>query len=663
MQAGKRLAPSRPISKASHKRQKPSLDADDSETNLVKEVHEWFTDPLNGGWLNPDVYITHNKTSGFHVRASCKLSSPTVAVCPLKLTLSYLNLDHTRDHVHHVESPLQKCLGKLPNHVLSYLVLIEQRSLERHSHWFPYIACLPSPAEMNTPVWFSEEDLKYLEGTNLVQATSEKHILWQNEWREALSTLKEAGISVLEISKYDIVSFKWAATIMSSRSFASMRVLPHIENNPILFPVVDFLNHCMEAKVDWDFSQQSAFSLNILDEIEAGAEIFNNYDPKRNGELLLGYGFCVPGSLVDAYAVKIRIPDEIRPLLQAEEWSPDELEDAEGQPHFLLARDYLYPRHGGNGQVGNIPPFLRGIPPFLTDITWLRLMHERNIKPRLELHPTRNGRILVAIIYRLLAAMKTLCDKVSGSYALPPPQNPRQVFAKMYSDGQLRVVESIHKELNAVLYKNTIMNGDTVGGPKIITVMEAFSQLEADFPMQYQGFIKGISKFCQLVAEDFDEVGNSDCEDEMWMYTLIFFFAIAFESKTTQKSKSTIDKWIQDLLTYYPLADLSSPPITEAANAVNHLQSRLEFSSNFDDWSKPWETVAALDSLGNHADPPISRLREKVIVWAVTVVQAEALRLPDHERLEVERYCMYMHCIGEEEKWMLEDVTAEEMQE
>lgn len=168
-----------------------------SDTDHPAEaLRSWFSH--NGGWLNPDVRIIFDDTgsNGFYLVAAKPLSSPTVARCPLRLTLSFLCLDHRQDVVAHVDSPLQKCLGKVPDFVLNYLFLMEQHCHGKYSKWHPYIACLPEPETMNTPIWFTDEDVKYLEGTNLLQATKARQQGLREQWAHAQSVMNEVGVTM-----------------------------------------------------------------------------------------------------------------------------------------------------------------------------------------------------------------------------------------------------------------------------------------------------------------------------------------------------------------------------------------------------------------------------------------------------------------------------------
>lgn len=163
-------------------------------SSLAENLLSWFSQ--NGGWLSPDVKIGYSDLHGFHVRAIRPLSSPSVASCPLKLTLSSLNLDPLEKDVIHVDSPLRQCKGKIPDHILTYLLLIEQRNKGIESPWYAYIACLPGLESMTTPLWFDEPDMLFLAGTSLAPAAQERKEEMVKQYEHALSVLEQHSITL-----------------------------------------------------------------------------------------------------------------------------------------------------------------------------------------------------------------------------------------------------------------------------------------------------------------------------------------------------------------------------------------------------------------------------------------------------------------------------------
>jgi hypothetical protein len=163
---------------------------------VAESLIAWFTQ--NGGQLSPDVQVVYSKSHGFHMRARGPLSSPVVATCPLKLTLSILNLDPDQKEVLVIESPLQQCRGKIPDHILTYLLLIEQRKKGQESPWHAYIACLPGPESMTTPLWFDDADMVFLAGTSLAPAAKERKTRLHEQWEHAVTVMKELDIAAAD---------------------------------------------------------------------------------------------------------------------------------------------------------------------------------------------------------------------------------------------------------------------------------------------------------------------------------------------------------------------------------------------------------------------------------------------------------------------------------
>jgi hypothetical protein len=49
---------------------------------------------------------------------------------------------------------------------------------------YPYVETLPRPNEMRTPCYYTDEELRLLEGTNLVGATRDRLQGWREEWEQ-----------------------------------------------------------------------------------------------------------------------------------------------------------------------------------------------------------------------------------------------------------------------------------------------------------------------------------------------------------------------------------------------------------------------------------------------------------------------------------------------
>ena len=144
--------------------------------------------------------------------------------------------------------------------------------------------------------------------------------------------------------------FLWAAITFGSRAFTSQVLsdtLPadqarpaghdhprHQELQklfsdgfPVLCPLLDVLNYKPGALVEWQ-PRFSYVGLQVLEQYESGQEICNNYGPRDNENLMLGYGFAISSNPFDHFSVGLRVPRG-SPLAQTRTWYTDKkkLED------------------------------------------------------------------------------------------------------------------------------------------------------------------------------------------------------------------------------------------------------------------------------------------------------------------------------------------------
>ncbi|KAJ4295347.1 hypothetical protein N0V90_007358 [Kalmusia sp. IMI 367209] len=535
----------------------------------VERLVHWFK--ADRGELNPDVEIVYSDSSGYHCRAARELSSSVVAKCPLSLTLSHLNLDHTQSIVPHVESPLAKCLGQVPNSVLTYLLLIEQRlSPDKHRlRWYPYIACLPEPDSMTTPLWFSDEDMQCLAGTNLAQETSVKLDQLTKKWNQAIEVMKRVGVDS-EIFSFEW--FLWAATIISSRAFISTHILPDEETFPILFPVVDILNHSPTANVEWDFHPLQDFTLKVLgyDGIRPGDELFNNYAPKQNDELLLGYGFCVEDNPVEQFAIKMRLPSPVEQAARSMKlFEPSNVPF--GMDTSFLKSDlkdepqYLRPKGHPFGRYMNQIPFFQGIPSSIVHTFFIKALMNLNMQPSDAYKGTSPApRLVLEVLLLLYEAI----DQRSRTLPLSLENqrtSPKQKHAGIYRDGQARIIHAIRTELKAAIDSFRWHEGmeHREPGPRIFSTTEALIHLITELPAHAAQFTNALSEQFGIHVSNFAQYGRDiaslEVEDrpaELYVWKLLLcLFAVVHSQNLDNGAQSMIRSWNTDLIAQHPLPD------------------------------------------------------------------------------------------------------------
>ncbi|GES60660.1 SET-domain-containing protein [Aspergillus terreus] len=192
---------------------------------------------------------------------------------------------------------------------------------------------------MTTPLWFGDEELVYLRGTNLLPNDTPREEsslglqegLYREQWNLAITELKNAAKPTNEFTWQ---LYLWAATIFSSRGFTSDLFTSQNENGPfpVLYPVLDIFNHRVGAKVNWHF-HNGDFDVCLEERVEQWQQVFNNYSQKGNEDLLMGFGFCIPDNPYDRVAVRLgQIQPEVHRELrnsipshwQSEAWEPTE---------------------------------------------------------------------------------------------------------------------------------------------------------------------------------------------------------------------------------------------------------------------------------------------------------------------------------------------------
>lgn len=185
-----------PTTTTSSNQERKEADPVPGKQQLAENLVQWFIQ--NGGQLSTDVRVAYSQSRGYHLQAERPLSSPVVVTCPLKLTLSCLNLDSQQREVLHIDSPLLLCRGKIPQHILTCLVLIEQEKKGKASPWHAYIRCLPGPDSLTTPLWFDDQDMAFLSGTSLAPAAKERKSDYRQHWDHALSVMREASLALAD---------------------------------------------------------------------------------------------------------------------------------------------------------------------------------------------------------------------------------------------------------------------------------------------------------------------------------------------------------------------------------------------------------------------------------------------------------------------------------
>lgn len=277
--------------------------SDDAHEDFVS----WFRS--NGGYLHKHVELTSNPSEGNYLGVKegyDLLPGSTVVSCPHDLTLSWPAV--RKYHFPNVHSNL------LP-HVATRLYLMKQYLLKSQSPWWPYIRSLPQPDDSDafrTPMYYNQEDLVWIQGTNLEHARNVRQDAWHKEYSDAFHRIfgdrskdeesefwtwwvtfgvPDPVVVLIYISRE---LYLWACTVISSRSYPGPAVFNKDEHSfpthdsqdgrsPVLIPGLDVLNHSPSSRVAWLWDA-SICTIQNDEMILGGSQILNNYGPKSNAE-------------------------------------------------------------------------------------------------------------------------------------------------------------------------------------------------------------------------------------------------------------------------------------------------------------------------------------------------------------------------------------------
>ncbi|KAG9219960.1 hypothetical protein CCMSSC00406_0006873 [Pleurotus cornucopiae] len=178
---------------------------------------------------------------------------------------------------------------------------------------------MPDQIKLRTSLHFNPQELDALKGSNLYAATLDRLSDMQADWTTCHAAVMAADASLAGNFTFDL--YLTASTYLASRAFPSSILSPNPtlaaspSSYPVLLPGIDTLNHARGQPVTWLVSypdqietasvRDPSVSLVLHASTEAGEELFNNYGPKPNSELILAYGFTLPDNLDDTIVLRI----------------------------------------------------------------------------------------------------------------------------------------------------------------------------------------------------------------------------------------------------------------------------------------------------------------------------------------------------------------------
>ncbi|QRV94838.1 hypothetical protein RhiJN_22856 [Ceratobasidium sp. AG-Ba] len=285
-----------------------------AESRVVEEFRKWAAD--NQIYIHPALAFVPTP-SGHSVCAKSEILPDTkVLSCPFNVAITAPLCKFA------IESLFPGIASTLAGWnerqiVCTYIIFhlvwskIESGSLPPVLKHLPYVSTLPPPSKLLTPLYFSQSEFDLLEGSNLYPATIQRRQDWQAEW-------KGCAEAVTSVDEELGAAFTWdhylaSATYLSSRAFPSTLLSPTPTNtspetsHQVLLPGIDSLNHKRATPVSWVSSTGEHDTLDLIlhEPVPQGSECFNNYGPKPNSELILGYGFAIPSNPDDTIILSL----------------------------------------------------------------------------------------------------------------------------------------------------------------------------------------------------------------------------------------------------------------------------------------------------------------------------------------------------------------------
>ncbi|KAG0629937.1 hypothetical protein M758_1G140900 [Ceratodon purpureus] len=202
------------------------------------------------------------------------------------------------------KSSLGKVTEGLKSWVAIALFLIHETS-NSNSKWRPYLDTLPK--NLDSPLFWSDEELAELQGTQLLGSVVGYLEFLENEYNKVVEEIMERNTDLFDPAVFTFDAFRWAFGILRSRSFA-----PLTGEELALVPVADLMNHGVglddknpswlkksSGGQIWNIGKSSSNVLTVRASanFQSGEQILMQYgSAKSNADLALDYGFVEPNT-------------------------------------------------------------------------------------------------------------------------------------------------------------------------------------------------------------------------------------------------------------------------------------------------------------------------------------------------------------------------------
>lgn len=339
----------------------------------------------------------------------------------------------------------------------------------------------------------------------------------------------------------------------------------------VLFPAMDAANHHHTSKVDWTFDP-GRFSLACTQSIEAGQEINNNYGPKANDELLIGYGFCMADNPNDTVLLTLKPPpEELQVSLRtsyAGFFTPEGTWNGD-KATFKLRRM--------NNAMSTSTSAFDDLPEPLLELLTHIIRFDRGLPfstlPPISSYlkdPTSHGHRYLPFVARMIVT--SLAPKYqtlqTGTSTLPQsPQNAKQSQAKIYRDGQAEILLSTINSLRTSLrvfrpespeFPREDLERMNPTGSRLATLEEAVELFAASDESVVQSFMAGVQ--ANANTADLEQLRLAGWEEDAWVLLLCYsWLAVTSHENSPGDGSGQLDKWMAELDAEYQPGLLLAP--------------------------------------------------------------------------------------------------------
>ncbi|EFE30808.1 SET domain protein [Trichophyton benhamiae CBS 112371] len=647
------------------------LGISEGDLQADQELVNWIT--TLGGGLNPAVEIHRDDKQGscLRVRSNEALAASTVvARCPISATMSIINVKNLDPnlppHDFHYSDILSQRVRK--SIILAFFMVHEQLK-GRDSHWWPYLATLPRASELTSALFYQDNDLEWLQGTNLYQTHQAYRNAVKEEYDSAISILRDEGFLAVESYRWDI--FCWAYTLIASRAFTSRVLDAYFSNHPtlkqdeefqIMLPLVDSSNHKPLAKIEWR-AEATEIGLKVIEPTFSGEEVHNNYGSLNNQQsVMTTYGFCIVDNPCDFRDLNVNAPPGT-PLANARQFRYQEFHEPHGKSldNKCFLFNIFYPFSSETSTVEE-RIFSRDLLDAL-GLTRLNTRESQNIEVTEErtyanFYDSGSRVVLNALCQGSIELAFRIIKIGRGGYLQKQPSNHKQKLAQTYRETEwliymtglvvcewaiARARTSDSKELGTILEKYlsyipspTVLErlDHVIKGSKSIVCQpgELFLGIEilellesSDVKTLAQEFINGISSAVDSLVDPSDRLLSSNT------VTYILFLLIClraskagvdvlnspepFHKTLTDVFSRRLDEYVVQLVDWYPLDDKQT--LFENMDDEVEKETAAIFEATKEEKSRQ-----SYNLLLGASDEWLSA---DVLRWAVYVVQEEQL--------------------------------------